>query len=338
MANKEQRTVFIFGAGASYSSKFELPTMRGFFGSNIQVIPENIRKFLEWFYPDKKSEEYNLEEILSYISLFETRVPIWFDSQIYCLATNKISMHEILQFVQSRLSIPTTESCDIHEKFLMKLGSQDSILTLNYDLIIDQTLRRLASAHTSEIHKILLDKLQALVGDPTYFGGRPPGLTQRETSGGYYIKLHGSLDWIYCPQKDCPNNRTIFCRGIEQLPVGQEPGIPCRICGSVLQICLMPPIATKRLADTGRIAFLWNIALRQLVCATTHTYFGVSLAPTDFELRWLIKQSLQLGGCPDQVIVINPDQSARRMVHTLYSDRCKITEYETVHSYLETRK
>jgi len=102
---------------------------------------------------------------------------------------------------------------------------------------------------------------------------------------------------------------------------------------------IVPPITVKRLEERGRIAFLWNLALRELRRAGNIALIGASLAPTDFELRWLIREGVGFERkCTVHVQIVNPDQSHRKAISSiLASDVCDVAEYTDLEEYLATR-
>ena len=67
---------------------------------------------------------------------------------------------------------------------------------------------------------------------------------------------------------------------------------------------------------------------------------GLSFAPTDFELRWLIRQSrlppggLQRAAHPIEIQVVNPDPEHRRAARELFGNDCVMTEFDTLDEYL----
>lgn len=112
--------------------------------------------------------------------------------------------------------------------------------------------------------------------------------------------------------------------------------MPCRYCGASLKTFLVPPVATKRLKDTGRMAFLWNIALRQLINADRIVVIGISFAPSDFELRWLVRQAIELRTNPRyELHVVNPKSADRQNVIAVFPGRDReVYEYESVLDYI----
>lgn len=96
---------------------------------------------------------------------------------------------------------------------------------------------------------------------------------------------------------------------------------------------VVPPVPTKTFRDRGKLSLLWRLALRELLFSDRWVIWGVSLAPTDFHLRWLLKEAASSREV-ETVIVINPDQKHRDRVKALRLCDA-VTEYEDIQQYLE---
>ena len=334
----EDKRVLLLGAGASAASDFNLPTMAGFFDAELAEYPELI-SFLEWFYPQKLPAEYNLEEVLAYLDISRARMPVWgFGSREVSYGKEPLAYDLLIEFVQRRLDIPKGVCCSLHKRLFENLQPTDTILTLNYDLIADRALFEIEK--DPEKGKIPQDsrmgKLQALLSELRIWAESPPSLIPREQETGFYIKLHGSLDWLYCPTVGCRNNTNLFAVEISAFPEQKE-GNPCRFCGAAVKSFIIPPVATKRLEDRGRMAFLWNLALRELIQARCIGLIGLSLAPSDFELRWLLRQAVELRGQHSlSVEVVNKNENHRKQSRDVFPGNIlSIVEYESIEDFLE---
>jgi hypothetical protein len=282
--------------------------MAGFFADPAGV-QEPLAEFLRWFYPDRPPADYNLEDVLAFLDISRHRLQLWGVDRPEITRFPKGDLYaSLLAYVKKRLSIPKDSSCDLHTFLVRTLGDQDSIITVNYDVIVERSLRIVEKQGNArpDGSETRLTKVQGLIGTVPRFMQPTPGLFDVETAGGFLLKLHGSLDWLYCPTPGCSNNVNIYATEVSG-QLSQTEGIPCRFCGTALQTFIVPPIATKRLEDRGRMAFLWNLALRELASASRLVVVGLSLAPSDFELRWLIRQAFLLrSGEPLSVTVVNP--------------------------------
>lgn len=338
MTGLEGKRVLILGGGASRASEFHLPTMKGFFGDDLSEHP-GLEEFLKWFYGDLSRDQYNLEEVLAYLDLSRTRLPLWSTEQRPKYDTRDVGYTEVIEYVRKKLRTPENKICSLHRSLFSQLNNYDTILTFNYDLIADLVLLdvepKMKGGQLDSDSR--MGKLQPLLGKPDLFwGGSPPALLSRELERGFYLKLHGSLDWIHCPRSGCPNNINVWALSVAEIREGQSEKVPCRACGSILQIFLIPPIATKRIDDTGRIAFLWNLALREIREADQIAIIGLSFAPSDFELRWLIRQALELRSPTKrlQVSIVNPNKTDRDSARHCFP-KAVFEEFQEIREYID---
>lgn len=304
-----EKTVVLLGAGASYASDFHLPVMRGFWPS-FADLPSPLAEFLAWLYPNGEAE-CNLEEALAYLELARDRASTW------ALPMTPSGVHPdqcystALDDVRSRLLTPPGKTCAQHVNLFHALEPGDTVITMNYDLIADEALKVVEIPSGSR-----LGKLKSLIGTPNFIGVDPPSLLPHERQTGFYLKLHGSLDWLRCRAPACPNHNRLFPVRVQEMDAEQSPGSPCRLCGAALEVFIVPPMASKRVDQRGRLGFLWNLAMRELMSASQVITVGLSLAPSDFELRWLLQAST-LKKDLKRVRVANPSPEVRQATYRL---------------------
>ncbi len=343
MVQNDEKTVIFLGAGASYSSPtFALPTMRGFFEEELGAY-EELSTFLSWFYHEHDRRDYNLEEVFSYLELSNERTSLW---QMYCeeirRGSREMIIEQLTNYTLQRLSIDELqqEPCPVHKRLFLSLAPQDSIITINYDRIVEHALGRMEDR---EEYKHIVpktaryQKLKHLVvtevGDPPFI---IPAIQPRIDEGGHYLKLHGSIDWIRCSSPQCPVHLYYFSLKDSNIP-DDYAGRPCAYCGSPMRLAIVPPTPSKRLEDRGKLALLWQLAYRELTAASKWVIIGLSLAPSDFELRWLFKQALEnRQSLPIDIHIANPCDRDRENVKRLFcGPTCATFEYKDATHYLD---
>ena len=331
-------TVVLLGAGASKGSEKSLPTMQGFFGPTLEAIHPELARFLAWFYGHENLDRYNVEDVLSYLDLAHARVPKWTGAaSVGALNPQMPSYELLLDYISTRLEV-TGPPCSLHRQLIERLQPADTILTLNYDRVCDDALKDLETQKGGPAVGDRLSKLSGLLGRPAFMGGEPVALLPRETASGFYLKLHGSLDWLYCPNPRCENASRYYALSSEHIVDGQEAGRPCRRCGNLLRAFIVPPIATKAIEHEGPLAFIWSVALNALAHAKKIVVVGVSFTPSDQELRWLIRQSTALSGFPLSVDLVNPDGAHRVTALSLVRRPDVVRHFATLEDYLEDRQ
>lgn len=308
--------------------------MNGFF---LPSISEDLKHFLRWFYGHEHFAAYNVEDVLSYIDLAQTRIPKWTGTASLKALRSPMPDYELLlDYIAERLEVTGTP-CSKHRELIRRLEPRDSILSLNYNLVCDGALEDLEREPDGSLSEGRLATLASLLGDSMFWGGEPVTLMDREGASGLYLKLHGSIDWLNCPNPGCQNSSRYYSLTTETIKDGQRAGQPCRRCGRLIRRFIVPPVASKILEHEGRLAFLWNLALRELSKARKIVIIGVSFTPSDQELRWLLRQSRALSGFRVSLDLVNPETSHRATALELVSDTDQVRHFSTLDDYLEDR-
>jgi len=161
-----------------------------------------------------------------------------------------------------------------------QLLSDTIFISTNYDLVIDEALGFEVNYGVD-------------FSGSNKFGGK------REILPGVRLfKLHGSLNWLYCPV--CNNLSSYETKVVLSLMTEGKPVNNCEFCQSAVSPMIVPPTFYK---DMSRV-FLGNIwnkcenALRD----TDHMIFcGYSLPDADMHIKYLLKRMQTNRGVPQQV-------------------------------------
>ncbi len=210
------------------------------------------------------------------------------------------------------------DECPMARRFLDTLRLRDSIITLNYDTIIERQWTRSPEYRTLPDERV--DLLGNYIGAPACGHQTGPAMLDDVQPGarGFFAKLHGSVDWRSCPDPMCPNHKHIASTS------RRRPGTlngaeqrNCAACGSVVQPVIIPPVATKPFERFPKLRLMWLQAFRALRLAPRWVFIGVSFAPTDTQLRSLVRAASEdwvPTGIADlgQICVVNIDNQARR--------------------------
>lgn len=122
--------------------------------------------------------------------------------------------------------------------------------------------------------------------------GESLSLSDEKASLGFYLKLHGSVDWLYCPNPVCGYHQLFFPNRLGSDSLHNRPGKLCNLCGSPVVSVIVPPTMYKTFEKFPKLGFLWSLAYRELNIADRIVIFGVSFAPSDYYLRWLFKKAI----------------------------------------------
>lgn len=181
--------------------------------------------------------------------------------------------------------------------FSRRLELRDTILTFNWDTLLDGALkfRGASEAEAKELHSQTAQQYVNFRG--RFLGNRgndlePPRqvfltepFSEWEGTWGYYLKMHGSIDWYSCDNRNCVLDGTLF--------EINHPGVMhyCGECGEPLNNNLIPPVQNKPLQSNPAIRRIWNVAAREMRVADDLIIWGYSLPATDFYSNWLLRQA-----------------------------------------------
>jgi hypothetical protein len=198
----------------------------------------------------------------------------------------------LLLYVVLRLRIVEVreDECPMVRQFLNTLRLRDSIVTLNYDTMIERHWT--VGAGERPLPDQRVDLLGYYIGLPTPgFHSNPRMLVDvQPKTRGYFTKLHGSVDWRSCPEPMCPNHRYIESTD-RQRPDVVDGGEQwhCAACASVPETVIIPPVAAKPFERFPKLRLMWLQAFRALRLAPRWVFVGVSFADTDTHLRSLVR-------------------------------------------------
>lgn len=318
------KTVFILGAGASYShSNKEFPLVNDIFKVAKQLSVTTLKnnsntlsldyECVENYIKEKfnksildSRQKLNIEDILTNLEI-----------DIEKIKTNNLQIirDRIIAIIFNTFSILTNKSYHNERNndyflFLKKLKDNDTIITYNWDLLLDNILNReelinkikdrnfYENDNKNTLKEQYLNMLKDLSGYRGYHNLRIYAPYEKYYSKGYYLKLHGSIDWLYCPNEDCGLYSKIF-------PVTHIMGeYRCSECSSIMKPLIIPPVLNKNYSSFPFIKKLWNIALEEIRSADELVVWGYSLPLTDFYNRWLFRQTSDR---LKKIAIINPE-------------------------------
>jgi len=356
-----KKAVWIVGAGASVSdTKGQFPTLLGIpakarelgligDGSESEPGYEHLSKYLKSrYYGDLRNspEPINLEHVLT---LLEIDIAVATEPKL------QLARKYVLRLLRStlmRLHRNGPPSNGEYERLVSRLGPTDTVITFNWDLLLDEAFGR-----TSRLSPLSDEGAGPAFGNPsnrydeflqslTGWGERTirrvavPRPINVLANRGYYIKAHGSIDWYYCANPGCRAHETVFpLLGSSKRPV-------CSGCRERTEVLLIPPTLNKRLRDVPITRRLWTLAAAEMKLATEVIVWGYSLPPTDFFSEWLLRHARSTK-CK-RLVIINPgvlngnelnSPFIERFIRSLRkpSARIKLEVYESFAAFEERR-
>ncbi|MBR1069142.1 hypothetical protein [Bradyrhizobium liaoningense] len=185
--------------------------------------------------------------------------------------------------------------------------SEPCVISTNYDLIVDTSMMFLSEQRAPEG---CLPDYRIQIRTPFYSAGR---------RFGTLLKLHGSLNWLYC--RTCQrieiggSESRLYLKVLQRL-VGPTPsleqsytpdGNPCPSCQTRLRPLLIAPTHLKDYRNP-HLGQVWYEAERVLREADRAVFIGYSLPDDDVEVVYLVKRGLA-HLTPDRITVVEYDMA-----------------------------
>jgi inorganic pyrophosphatase len=197
--------------------------------------------------------------------------------------------------------------------FSSNLNKSDTIITFNWDLLLDNILHRkqiLEGKYKKNQKKVQADKNNdqylnfikdiSAFKELLFWGDDKinfPYMT-RKSNKGYYLKLHGSIDWLNCTNINCRAQNKVF----PALTPNSE--YFCSECRNELSLLLIPPVLNKKYKIYPIIDRIWNLAVTEMKAVDELIIWGYSLPPTDFYASWLLHKARNAN--LKKIVLINP--------------------------------
>jgi hypothetical protein len=325
------KTVYILGAGASYShSNKEFPLINDIFKVAKKLLVTSLITDINTLNPNygcvedyignkfNKSifnikQKLNIEDILTNLEIDIEKTK---SNDLQIVRDRIITIILVTFILLDRKSVYYKRNSE-YFLFFDRLKDNDTIITYNWDLLLDNILDReriisniknIGQVEDGILKKQYLRMLMDLSAYRDLSWDRTSAPYEQYNSKGYYLKLHGSIDWLYCPNEDCGLYSKVF-------PVKNVSGeyliadYKCHECSSRMKHLIIPPILNKNYSSFPFVKKLWNIALEELQSADELVIWGYRLPPTDFYNRWLFRQKSDK---LKKVSIINPECFRKR--------------------------
>lgn len=186
-------------------------------------------------------------------------------------------------------------SCDYHKALAKALNAGDTIITFNYDCLIDSSLKNHAGIQwdTKSGYGLKVDRGAEYWHTSTGIRGRRP---QKPIQ---LLKLHGSLNWDRSGQL----NTTSIDISLRLDPYETTNRHHSEI---------VPPVWNKTVSNDEVFKTLWKLARLVLPTGAILVVAGYSVPQTDLLSQALIRVAAQERSQKlTHLVVVNPDQQAR---------------------------
>jgi hypothetical protein len=340
-------TVFVLGAGASHGDTLQFHSGYPDTTSAPPPNPPLTNQFFDADYlhgqPDEVEKDYShlvahirshwgidgplggpswgslsIEEVFTSLALLNEFSPAGTNEK----AISQLLLNDLNRYVRRSIGRSTLFRFGTNTRSLAQhLKPEDSVISFNYDLLMDQELLNNGSSplqYQNFCAKLLGTDLLD-VGNSyreireTLTDAVSPGTSSGPTAPPYglYVKLHGSLNWFVCPNGSCPRSKSfVVVSSVTQCLGSSVFGIDfqCNYCHSGLIPFLVPPLVQKPVMDIPQLRNIWGNAFALLANASKIVVIGFSFQPSDFYAAWLFRYALKYTKHA-KVWVVNPQNS-----------------------------
>lgn len=312
------KTVYVFGAGASAAEG--APVLRDFIKIAYQYFKEKdysaeldiVWEFLEHFYDDK-IDINSVEDLEIFPGLEEIfNIVDWslLQNQAFSIRFPRARLHELKTALVKLISMTLDKSLPsyngMHQSFVSGVvrGGEDvpTFISLNYDIVLDNAIRATGYAPEYGFYGSHRDHLDHSRGIPLY-------------------KLHGSLNWSYCPLCGEISEHN---EKVAHLLFKDKLTMTCINCGSDhSQAIIIAPTLYKSY-NFNRLQNIWDCAGMSIGLSDRLVFIGYSLAPADTSIIATVKRALNALDKKREIVVINPSEAACRRYQQIFGAGCRI--------------
>lgn len=341
------------GAGAAYKGSYlgeTSPVAKNFFQKAMRVI--NIHQI--------RGRSYN-DENMDFAHIFQFIERLWGIAR-HEVGTSSLDMEEVLTLLNIEMEedqpgrerllqayeeylllmaltfdkILYGDLCPYHSKIAASLNPGDTIISFNYELLMDYALLRANSPQKlwciQDGYGISCRYLSGSIASPYLKPQADSGLAN--CAKVKLLKLHGSLNWLYCPQcgqlyayeHSDGGGHSVLINGIANM-------IQCtsQHCCNKLSRVIIPPTLMKNYQSIPFIPELWHQARRALGHASEIVVIGYSFPTTDFRSNWMFRKAMVDNKGLKKVTIV--DKAAGYQLKTLLDKHKSIFRVKDVDFY-----
>ena len=298
------RDVFILGAGFSKAINSQMPTMKELTTAVRECITTSeLALPLPLADPEDRGRELenNIELWMTYLSQRQPWLDESFNQYNLALSTRiRRYIRQVIEQSSSGLKSPVPQWLEsLVDRWNVH---QASVITLNYDTLVERVARALPNPDINEGKGIALSQLY-----PPYFSNIRSRVAPLWSAGALdtftYFKLHGSVNWHYSGRENF-YGETIFYSDVSLWGSKKDPfERESRLSAGDKQPLIIPPVAEKTtFFNNETVRKLWQEASDELEGATRVIVIGYSLPVSDLGMTFFLKRSLPIEKTPWYIV------------------------------------
>lgn len=357
--SRKASRVYVLGAGFSKSyNPSTVPLMADFLQMaksynryNIDGEHKNLARFIARYFGI--AEYHDLEKVMSFLS-----APALDDPSVQ-YENRSLLYHQLIQVIQETLSLvhvgrPSETISQYYENFAEHLvSSRSSVITFNYDLLLDSLLYRTGKWIGYDGYGADIPSAYQALPRPARRSPSDYVPPDENRSRMYLLKLHGSINWgvptlhpesdsaLYQDPHGCYHQGFFRGERVGPSPLNGSTFGPRELSLSMrFEPFLVPPILDKTsLLKNRTLRVLWNIARESISKADELVFIGYSLPTTDFAAEFLFRQAVKTSK-QKKVSVVAPNATGELMVRytNLFGEAVKAFDGDTMAWMVESSK
>lgn len=315
--------LLVLGAGATRGAEFVerqhplcLPPLNADFFTQLQRVQSakhqgninDVLRDVQALYGSNYS--VTLEQ---YVTQLESMLEIADLATVKSIAFPKARLERMRQRLLVALSAVLEESADVakstsvarlhpcahHRALVGVLQPRDTIISFNYDCVIDHALRSHADGKWSAKYGYCFPNPGRVTRHNAWDStDAPDGMNQSIN----LLKLHGSLNWRPLPLGDADEIR------LRERPYKQ---------GGDKEYELVPPENRKHISERRVLKALWGAAERAIRSSRQLVFVGFSFTPTDLHVDSLFRMALGKNTRLDEIVIVNPNRDHRQAIRAV---------------------
>lgn len=220
-------------------------------------------------------------------------------------------------------AIRSRSGCIHHDALVDTLKARDTVVSFNYDCVIDDALRRSGNGKWSARYGYAFGT-PTRIRDDGVAHWNPSVAASAAANTIYLLKLHGSLSWKLPSD---PDGEIVFKRRLHQ-----QRGTP--------RFTIVPPSWNKQQQDHPIFEELWKRAERAIRNARTVAVVGFSFTPTDLHVEAVVRLALARSNSLKTLVIANPSRDDRQRIRAVFSralnnQRAVVRQYEDFQQFVD---
>lgn len=317
----KKNLVFVLGAGYSKTAGLPLqrellPEIMAYDGGDFHFknAKENVKTFISENFPGVNIENLTLEDLFTILDkavLGKEYFGGYHWQSLYAIRKSLVHMLLVLIDARMKTKVEPHSLYGSMGRFVIDCGSAVSqysvgVISLNWDTLFESIINEVDSPGNKSGTDIDFCVFSDTLGNPAR--NTPP--KSEPPISVKIMKLHGSINWLYCP--NCGRLYIDRYRNI-----GVDYKTPCPNCPGaagqdiILEEMIITPTMLKEFQN-HHLRLTWQHAFIKLSRADIVVFIGYSLPLADFELRYFFKKALPKNADLNAVLHSNDKMNGTR--------------------------